>query len=66
MNFEMFVGEIPEVLLPTNLDVSMETESEPLKGANKLLTPSCSLKEPDICVPWTEVVRRGKYKSCYE
>jgi hypothetical protein len=62
----MFMGGNPEVLLPTDLDFKNTMEPDSMKEAassNEVLTPSCSMKEPDTPILWTEVVRKGKHKT---
>jgi hypothetical protein len=66
--YEKFVGENPEVLLPSNLEVDSELIPNPVKEDGDLdgcKTPMGSLKEPDSSDLWTEVVKKGRnrYKN---
>jgi hypothetical protein len=66
-NFDRFVGENPEILLPANLDIEVENVQE--GGVDEkmlekeLHTPEESIKDSDPSLKWSEVVRRGKTKS---
>jgi hypothetical protein len=63
--YEHFVAKNPESVLPVNLDVDLEIESDPLNGqvVSSHVSPSDSIKETDTSVLWTEVVRKGKNRS---
>jgi hypothetical protein len=63
--FERFVAQNPESVLPVNLDVDLEVESDPLNGqvASSPVSPSDSIKETNTSELWTEVVRKGKNRS---
>jgi hypothetical protein len=60
---EEFVGNNPEVCLPSNLDVAIEHVPQVEVEIESICTPTSSFKESDNPVPWTEVVRRGRNKS---
>jgi hypothetical protein len=64
-NFEQFVEENPDILLPTAVDVQSSLESDPLKESGSymiLATPEDSFKESDASM-WTEVVKRGRNRN---
>jgi hypothetical protein len=63
--YEHFVAKNPESVLPVNLDVDLEIESDPLncQVVSSHVSPSDSIKETDTSVLWTEVVRKGKNRS---
>jgi hypothetical protein len=64
----IFVDENPEILLPTNLDISVDDRSMNEHDAfvadqgNRDASQD-SLKEPLNTQKWSEVVRKGKFKS---
>jgi hypothetical protein len=58
-NYNNFVGDNPEVLLRTNLDISLNLVNEPEAQEQPIVeegTPEQSVK--DLTTPWSEVVRR--------
>jgi dGTP triphosphohydrolase len=66
--YDKFVGENPEVLLPSNLYVDNGLTPNSVKedgDQNSCKTPIGSVKEPDALDLWTEVVKKGgnKYKN---
>jgi hypothetical protein len=61
--FDKFVGENPEVLLPSSYELENVFESDPLMEGleqERCRAPEGSLKEPDSSELWTEVVKKGK------
>jgi hypothetical protein len=59
-----FVGENPEVLLPTSIDLDIEVVRDPLKGQERpnISSPN-SMKETNTADLWTEVVRKGRNRA---
>jgi hypothetical protein len=58
-----FVGENPEVLLPSNLDVDNDLIPNSIKedgDQNSCKTPIGYVKEPDALDLWTAVVKKGR------
>jgi hypothetical protein len=64
-NFEQFVEENPDILLPTTVDVQSSLESDPLKESGSsviVITPENFVKESNASM-WTEVVKRGRNRN---
>jgi hypothetical protein len=69
----IFVDENPKILLPTNLDISIDDNEHDASMAEQGEgdvaeqgeghVPQDSLKEPLNTQKWSEVVRKGKSKS---
>jgi hypothetical protein len=59
-NLEKFVGDNPDMLLPSNLDIEVVKTPELEVGEQN---PSESIKDSTPSPKWTEVVKRGKIRS---
>jgi hypothetical protein len=63
--YDIFVDEHPETLLPSKLEVGIECQKDPSTSSDILnagLTPDAPIIEGDN-LTWTEVVRRGRVKD---
>jgi hypothetical protein len=60
-NFDQFMEDHPDVMLPTNLDVCCNYPKvvNNQENVENIGTPTNSLKEGKLSPSWTEVVRRG-------
>jgi hypothetical protein len=58
-NYNNFVGDNPEVLLPTNLDISLNMVNELEAQEQPAVEEGASEQSvKDLTTPWSEVVRR--------
>jgi hypothetical protein len=65
LQYDQFVGENPDIVLPSNLDVDMVSVESVQESTlhRESSTPTETFKVSDLSTPWTEVVRKGKSRN---